>query len=271
MGNAFTDKPFFNTDFIKENKLKKLKGTYVYKKRDEPMQTTEYNYAFEFNSEGMLVATFETRKDDGSIDTTWNKYNYNKKGLLTRHRKTDQEGYLTTNYQYDSLDRVVNEEILRELIDSSGNIVRTLTFNFERFEYSVYDGQTKRTKYNNYDLPYLEEMMYYNEDGYLVERIERIKMTSKVFTYHYEYNDRGLLGAVRKSSNRSEGYLEEWLFEYDEYGNLVEKKVYKNGEFITDYQIIYNSKSKLLATVITRQVSTNFMMILRFFDYEFFD
>ncbi len=271
MGYAFTDKPFFNADFVKENKLKKLKGTYVYKKRDEPMQTTEYNYAYEFNRKGQLIATFETRQDDGTIDTTWNKYYYNDNNQLIKHRKTDQEGYLTTIYHYDSTDRVIREEIVREVIDSMGNITKTLAFNNERFEYSIYDGQTKRTKFNNYDLPYLEEIMYYNEDGYLVERIERIKMTSKVYTYQYEYNEKGLLGAVRKSSNRSEGYLEEWLFEYDDYGNLIEKHLYKNGEFITDYQIIYNSKSKLLATVITRQVSTNFMMILRFFDYEFFD
>ena len=38
-----------------------------------------------------------------------------------------------------------------------------------------------------------------------------------------------------------------------------------------DIQILYNSKSKLLASVITRQVSTGFMMIIRFKDYEFYD
>ena len=76
---------------------------------------------------------------------------------------------------------------------------------------------------------------------------------------------------IRKKSNQKEGYLEELLFKYDELGNLIEKQIYKNGVFTTDIQILYNSKSKLLASVITRQVSTGFMMIIRFKDYQFYD
>jgi hypothetical protein len=117
----------------------------------------------------------------------------------------------------------------------------------------------------------LDEYFNYNDEGYLLERIERVKMTSMVYTYHYEYNEKGKLAAIRKSSNSAEGYIEELKFQYDELGNLLEKHVYKNGIFTTDYQMIYNSKSKLLSTVITRQVSTNFLLILRFQDYEFFD
>ena len=59
-------------------------------------------------------------------------------------------------------------------------------------------------------------------------------------------------------------------FKYDDLGNLVEKHIYKNGVFTMDIQIIYNSKSKLLSAVLTRQVSTGFILILRFQDYEFF-
>lgn len=269
-GEAFTDKPFFNEDFIKENKLKSLKGSFVYKKKGEVMQTTKFKYVYRFDTAGHLSSSFETRADDGTKDTTWNIYLYNDENELMIHRKTDQEGYNSVHYVYDDKGRVVQENYTRE-IDSNYQIIRSLSFNKEKIKYFEYDLQTKSTRYNNYDLPYLDEFWNYNEDGYLIERIEKIKMTSTIYTYAYEYNDEGKLAAIRKSSNRKEGFLEELLFEYDELGNLIEKHIYKNGEFITDIQIIYNSKSMLLATVITRQVSTGFMMILRFKDYEFYD
>jgi YD repeat-containing protein len=269
-GEAFTDKPFFNTSFIKENKLKKLKGTFTYKKQGQMMRATEFMYVYEFDTNGLLISTFETRTDDGTKDTTWNLYSYDDQHRLIKYSKTDMEGFVTTHYKYDSLNRLISEEFIRD-IDSNGVVVRSLSFNKESFNYHVFENQTKRTRYNNYNLPYLDEYFNYNDEGYLLERIERVKMTSMVYTYHYEYNEKGKLAAIRKSSNRAEGYIEELKFQYDELGNLLEKHVYKNGIFTTDYQMIYNSKSKLLSTVITRQVSTNFLLILRFQDYEFFD
>jgi len=269
-GEAFTDKPFFNQDFIRDNKVKKLNGTFTYKKMGQVLRPTEFKYVYEFNNNGQLISSYETRTDDGTIDTTWNKYEYDDEDRLMIHRKSDLEGFATIHYTYDSLDRVIQEDFIRD-IDSNGVIVRSLSFNKETFKYTDYDQQIKRTRFNNYGLPYLDEFFNTNELGYLVERIERIKMTSTVYTYHYEYNEKGKLSAILKSNNRDEGYLEETKFKYDDLGNLIVKHNYKKGVFTTDIQIIYNSKSKLLSSVITRQVSTNFMMILRFKDYEFFD
>ncbi|MFT5777549.1 MAG: YD repeat-containing protein [Crocinitomicaceae bacterium] len=269
LGEAFTDRPFFNEDFVRTNKLKRLYGTYTYKSKGQSMQETEYKYVYEFDKQGHLTSTFETRTDDGTKDTVWNIYKYDKFNNLASHRKTDLDGYSTVLYRSDSLGRVVEEEFIRE-IDSSRRIVRTISFNKERIEYTNYDNQEKRTRYNNYDLPYLDEFYNYNELGYLVERIERIKMTSTVYTYKYAYNREGKLASIIKTSNQKEGNLEELKFKYDELGNLIEKHVYKNGEFVTDIQIIYNSKTKLLSAVLTRQVSTDFILILRFQEYDFF-
>ncbi|MDX2359717.1 MAG: hypothetical protein QNK23_02845 [Crocinitomicaceae bacterium] len=270
-GEAFTDKPFFNTSFVKENKLKRLQGFFVYKKKGELMHPTEYKYVYDFDQEGNLISTFETRADDGTVDTTWNLYEYDDLNQLLVHRKTDQEGFTSIHFEYDSLGRIICEEYTRDLDTGNRVIVQSLSFNKETIEYSDYGDQTKRTRFNNYKLPYLDEFYTYNELGYLVERRIRIKMTSAVYTYKYEYNEQGKLSAIRKASNNAEEYIEEFEFKYDELGNLIEKHLYKNGVFTTDIQIIYNSKTKLLATVITRQVSTGFMMMLRFKDYEYFD
>lgn len=271
-GEAFTDKPFFNQQFIKENKLKQLTGTYVYKKKNDQMRETEYHYTYNFDKEGRLISTYETRTDDGTKDTTWNLYSYDLNNNLISYSHTDQEGLNIVNYQYDSLSRVTVKEYLREYKESDSlATARSLMFNHERFSYIDYANQTKCIHYNSYDLPFMDEYFNYNDLGYLVERIERIKMTSTIYTYTYEYNEKGQLSAIRKHSNQQEEALEEFEFDYDELGNLSEKRISRNGVFVTDIQVIYNSKSKLLATTITRQVSTGFMMILRFRDYVFYD
>ena len=269
-GEAFTDVPFFNAEFIKTNRIKRFNGYYVFKKKGDIMRDTEYKNVYEFDRQGHLISNFETRGDDGTKDTVWNLYTYDPLGNLTRHRKTDLDGYTTIEYEYDSLGRVIEERFLREIDTLNHEIVRSLLFNEERIEYAKYDTQLKRTRFNNYNLPYLDEFLNYNDLGYMTLREERIKMTSTVYSYAYEYNEKGRLSAIRKTSNRKEGMLEELLFQYDELGNLIEKHVYRNGVFTTDVQIVYNSKSKLLSSVITRQVSTGFLSVLRFGECHFF-
>lgn len=268
-GNAFTDQPFFNQEFVRTNQLKQLKGTFVYKKRDELMKTTDFSYVYNFDKEGRLASTFETRTDDGTVDTTWNVYVYDVDDQLIAHRKTDQEGFTTVRYRYDQQGRVILEEHVRDFKEEG--VEKTLVFNKEEFKYFDSPQQTKRTRLNSYGLPYLEEFFYYDESGYLTERVERIKMTSTILAYKYEYNENGLLSAIHKTKSDQPDWSEQEFYKYDELGNLIEKHVYKNGEFTTDIQIIYNSKSKLLATVITREVSTGFLMILRFLDYSFYE
>ncbi len=269
-GQAFTDEPFFNAAFIKENRIKRIEGSYKYKKKGDIIRETEYKLVYQFNKEGRLISEYETRADDGSEDTSWVYYRYDSRGNLITRRKTDHEGFATVHYKYDSLDRVIAEEYVREIDSTADQPARKLTFNRERIEYQNFDRQEKRTRYNNYNLPYLDEYVNYNELGYLTEKVERIKMTSDVYTFAHEYNREGKLSAIRKMSNKKDGYLEEFEFKYDELGNIIEKHVTKKDVFTTDIQIVYNSKTRLLSSVITRQVSTGFITIVRFDNYEFF-
>ena len=270
-GEAFTDKPYFNRKFIYKNKIKQLTGYYTYKKHRDIMRETEYVYLYQFDEKGNLVSTLETCPDDGSKDTVRNVYKYDLQNNLIAHLKSDQDGFQAIYFQYDSLGRVISEEFKREVVDEHNQVIESVAFNKESFKYFDYGLQTKRTRYNSYDLPYLDEFFNYNELGYLVEHVERLKMTHDVYTIAYEYNEKGFISAIRKKKNDQNGFSEEISFEYDELGNLEQKHIYKNGVFTTDIQIIYNSKSKLISSVITRQVSTGFLMILRFREFEYYD
>ncbi len=269
-GSAFTDKPFFNTDFIRSNKVHKLNGKFTYKKPGDMMRETQYKYVYEFDSLGRLSTSFETRKDDGTVDTTWNVYLYNQKNQLIEHKRGDGKGFTSTGYIYDEKGNVTEENYIREYNDSLGALQRTV-LNSESMKYEYFDLQVKKTVYNNYDLPYKFEISKYNELGYLVEREERLIMTMSLTTVKYTYNDRGYIASISSFEGSDTIPSEESIFTYDEYGNLLEKHLYRKGVFTTEFEMIYNEKSKLLSYVLTRDVATNFIMILGFKNYEFFN
>ncbi len=268
-GNAFTDRPFFNQEFIRDNRIHKLNGVFTYKKPGEVMRQTEYKYVYEFDSLGRLVSSFETRKDDGTQDTTWNKYFYSEKGEMIEHKKGDGKGFTSTTFEFDEEGRSIRKSNVREYLDSLGEMQRTV-LNSESMSYQQYENQYKRTVYNSYGLPYMEEIYRYNELGYLIEREERLIMTSTVTTYTYDYTNNGYIASIAGYRYGEEIPVEETKFVYDDHGNLLDKHIYRSGQYITEFEMLYNDKSKLLTYVLTRDVATNFIMILGFKDYEFF-
>ena len=268
-GFAFTDKPFFNTEFIRINKVHQLNGEFTYKKPGDVMRVTEYKYVYEFDDLGRLIASFETRKDDGTADTTWNKYQYNEQHLIIEHKKGDGKGFTSTLYEYDDQNRVTRESYVREYIDTNGIAQKTI-LNTETMQYAVFDKQVKKTVFNSYGLPYLQEFSYYNDLGYLTEKVEQLMMTSSNSSLRYEYNEKGMISAIRTFHDLEQTPAEETLFIYDEHGNLQDKHYYRAGVFITEVEMLYNERSKLLTYVLTRDVATNFIMILGFKNYHFF-
>ena len=268
-GKAFSDKPFFNTEFVRINKIQTLNGRFTYKKPGEVLRATEYTYVYKFDSIGRLTQSYETRRDDGTQDTTWNKYIYDQRNQLIEHLKGDPNGLNVITYTYDEEGRVIKEMYAREYRDS-GNTAQRTVFNIETMRYETFGKQVKKTVFNSYELPYLQEFCSYNEMGYLIEKREQYLITNTSKTHHYEYNEKGLLSAIRSYKDNEEKPYEEFMFTYDEHGNIEEKQHHRNGVYITETEILYNENSGMMTYVITRDVATNFIMILGFKNPEFF-
>ncbi len=270
-GIAFSDEPFFNEEFIKANKIKSIKGSYMFKKSGDIIRNTPYECIYEFNNDGLLVAYFETNHSNGIKDTIHNLYEYDAYGNLVKHQKKDKAGYQTLVYTYDKDFRITAIENRRDLLDKQNDVSKSIYFNKEKIQYHDYGNQIKKITFNSYDLPYQEEIDYFDSLGYLIETSKKYKMTSNSLSRKFEYNEKGLLAAIRKSSNVNGVYDEELLFKYDDLGNLLEKHIYKNGQYISDIQIIYNLDTKLLSSILTRTVETNFIKILRFKEITFYE
>lgn len=269
-GNAFTDHPFFNAEYVRMNKIKELKGQYTYKKPGETMKETKFFYSYEFDRLGRLISTFETRTDDGSIDTTWNRYFYGENNLILEHIRGDKNGFTSSMYEYDTNYRIISEANTRRYKDSLG-VEQITILNKETMSYSEYDGQVKKTTHNSFGNPYMEEWTYHNDLGYLTTIVNRQIMTSTVYTLQYNYDDNGYLAEIKKIKDTDSIPLERTTFTYDKFGNIQEKKYYRNEIFITETAMLYNEKSMLLSYVITKDVPTGYLMILGFKPPIFFE
>lgn len=274
-GLAFTDAPFFNTQFVKASKIKTIKGEYTFKKQGDILRESKYVYVFSFDTLGNLIQHYETAKGDLVTDTTVRLYDYSSKGWMVRSRISQKKGFLSTYYTHDEKGRVVKEEVYRD-IDTTHSILdpiieRSLLWNTETMQYDEYEGQFRKKVFNSYGNQYLEITRYYDSIG-LLNRIEELfTITRNKLTTNYSYSDKGLIERMSTFRNLDTIPLTEVIFTYDDFGNLQSKKEYKNGVFTTEYQVIYSGLTGLLSSILTREVSSNFISIIRFEEPEFWD
>ncbi len=269
-GNAFTDIPYFDVNFIRVNKIKSVSGNYSIKKDGDMIRNTKDVFEYKFDSLGYLISTFETKTGDSKTDTLMNFYTYTNGGKISLHRKSEYGGISSFHYRYDSLNRLVYVENRRDVLGDSGKVLQSFLINNESMKYFPIEGGWKKVIYNNYNLPYLEETEKRNADGYLIETTQHMRMASSEYVKKYAYNEKGLLARISMFHSELVAPYEEWVFKYDNFGNVIEKHTYKNEKFTKDLQIIYDTKTQLLGSTIQKEANSNYMMILRFQNYTFY-
>lgn len=274
-GFAFSELPYFNEQFILKNKIKNLSGHFQYKKTGDVIRESKYLYRYEFDSKGHLIYSMETKLIGSIVDTVVLYYEYDAKNNLSVVRQKDLKGFFSTVYEYDEKNRIVKESYYRDIDTTSNNVVkpkfeRSTYINSERFEYQENPSQLKKTYFNNYDIPYLDEYISYTETGQVKKKEEVVRTTSQRTITEYSYNAKGWVSKIQTSSSTNKNVNQEIIFNYDAQGNLTDKQIYKNGEHITEIQLIYNSKTGILSYTLTRDVKSNYITILKFDKIEYF-
>src|SRR3989338_5204203 len=245
-GKAFTEYPFFNTRFIKASKIKEIKGSYTFKKQGDIVNDTVVRY-----------------------------YTYDGSGNLLSLRINEKRGFMTTYYTYDDQNRVVKEEVWRD-IDTlhsllATDIERSILWNSETMTYEEYPSQLKRKRFNSYGNQYFENTTTFDSLGYLVSTHDLYTITRDQYTTKYTYANKGWIDRMQVVHNIDSIPLSEMVFAYDQYGNLTSKQEYKNGVFTTEYQVIYSGDTGMLSSVLIREVSSNFISIIRFAEPVFWE
>jgi len=274
-GEAFTDVPFFNTQFIKASKIKEIQGKYTFKKQGDIMRESKYVYVYTFDSLGRLTRHYETASGDIVSDTIVRFYAYDDHGNLRLKRISEKSGFLSTYYTYNEYNQVIKEEVWRD-IDTlhsllTPDVERSLLWNSETMTYEVYNGQHRMKTQNSYGNTYKELTKYYDSLGFLSKAEEMYTITRNQLNTFYTYTDKGWISSITTYSNIDPIPVSEYRFTYDKYGNLKSKEEYKYGKFTTEYQVIYSGDTGLLANILIREISTNFISIIRFEEPTFYE
>ena len=274
-GFAFTGNPFFNEQFIKQNRIKSISGHLQYKKKGDLIRASKYINQYKFDGNGKLIFSLQTELVGSIEDTVALYFQYDYRNNLSVLRQRSSQGYFSTRYIYNDKNQLIREDYYVD-VDSTGDNVnnphfeRSTFINAEKYSYEVYPNFTKKTYYNNYDFPYMDETIVYNDLG-LLEKTERtIKTTYRKTITTYEYNGKGWITKKTVTSESNQEMNEETQFHYDKIGNLVDEQVYKNGVHKRDLQIIYNSKTGLISYTIDHDLDTELITILKIDKVEYY-
>ena len=270
-GETFGEKPFFNTSFIQKNKIKEIKGYFSTKASNTGILPNDDIYFYKFNRKGELTKEYKTYYGD----TIVSQYSYDTRGNLTQIRKSDKYGFHSHHFKYDSLNRIIAKEYRRDLNKSGDRINFDLDKSYhisgESYSYEDTPVGLKKYYYNSTGKVYQTEFYYRNEVGYLLKFNSKLKTGSGRSKTIFSYGDKGLI-----SENNIETFLTKKTstkitFEYDENQNVLAQHYYRNDNYITEFQIIYDQETMLLDVILTRDVKSEFITILKLTDYTFFD
>ena len=273
-GDAFMESPFFNQANIKANKIKKINGTFHFKKINDRIRPTGLVYGCEFDQEGRVIMQYETSKFLDKIDTIVTQFEYNEKGLLHVRRKYDQSAYYAEVYQYDDQGRIIRIEYRKD-INKNANPLRFVLdkqylISYETMTYEKFEQQEKMTHFNNFGLAFQYTFRYFNDLGYLTQIVENMAVSSGQRTTTFTYNERGLISEKRMVSSVMGNSSYKITYTYDSIGNLLSSELHRNGVYTTETQVVYNSKTGLVSSLLKRQIDTQLITILQLDNYEFY-
>ncbi len=270
----FTDAPFFNQTFIKQNNIKSITGSISSKKVRDIIRSKGLDYYYEFNKNGTLKIQLSSHLSSGIKDSTTVNYTYNDKGLLSVKRKNDSYGYFSYNYKYNENNNIVLQTYCRDenKLNTKKNfelkkqyIISTDSFSYKKYD----DTQTKKYYYNGYKKVFKEQINYYNEYGYLTEEYTKFIIGNNKKKVTYEYDEHGRLFKKHTYTSIAEGAKTTEVYTYDEIGNVLDIKTYNKEKHTNTKQFLYDSKTMLLTAQIIQDIETEFLRIIQY-RYEFF-
>lgn len=270
-GEIYGDRVKFNREFIRERKIKSFKGYYSTKAEMDIIRPSENACYFEFNRSGLLVREYRVKYGD----TTFFSYEYDYKSQIICERIATSKTYSMYLFEYDDSGRVTKREYRYTTTPQHHRYSFDLTEadrqSIEQYNYIDYDnGGYKKEYLNGIGRVYREEYYYLDGDNRLHTRESQTKNGSGRTSCHFSYDMDDRLTTVESTVKLTEENVRKSEFEYDENGNISAQRYYKNGEYITEKQIVYRVDTQELKAVIDRKEGNNFMTILQFKDYHYF-
>jgi len=268
----FSDLPFFNTQFIKQNNVKSIKGSISSKKVHDIIRSNQLDYSYQFNKNGMLKSQLSSHFSKGLKDSTVVSYEY-KNNRIKILRKSDSFGYYSYYYKYDEQQNISSQTYCREENKFNSKQKFELKKRYiivkDSFSYQKFENHTKKTFYNSYGKKFKTQTKYLDSLGYLVKEYTKFIIGNNKEKTTYEFDEIGRIHKKHIYTNISKNQKNTEVLSYDEIGNILDIKYYKADKHTSTKQFLYD-KNMLLSAMIIQNMETEFLRIIKY-SYTFHD
>lgn len=264
----------FNEIFVKDNNIKAIIGKISVKKDLQPITSKGLIVKYQFDKSGRLIEHIKTMSlRGGRIDTTQSSFSYSNNNNLIQKALFYVKAYDAMRYEYNENGNIIGETVVR------GANSNQYKFGFdkgtetivkkERYEWTNYNDSTDKVTYlNSADRPYKEKVIIKNKLGQKESENTVYLLTNKRNLITYKYDPEGRLIKIIDYSNLGTQRTLTYTYEYDEYGNLKQSKIYNNGKLSYTQEFLYNPQSFLLDAQLSKDESARSIKIIRY-EYEF--
>jgi hypothetical protein len=271
-GKAFQQEMFFSQEFLWQNKISTITGVCQMKRTGKAIENRPDITVFHFNETGQLAKIDQVTSVLSIVDSTQIVFDRNELGLVQNRNELGRNGYTTTAFFYDNKGRV---ERIDNSVSENKSIEKlklvpglTVTVNSESFKYSEPSKLILRKEsFNNYGLPYSIDLVYRDSSGFVTREEKELTLSSKSFSKHYTYNDKGWIAQITTIESSSNKETKRETFQYDRIGNLTKVSYYSNGILQREIEILYSPTSFIEATL-DQDMGSKDILITKY-TYEF--
>src|SRR5690554_3488392 len=256
----------FNPEFIRNNRIAEIRCKVESKKDGDKIRNTNREEVYHFYENGNLkmISHINNQLQDTSI--TFFEYT---QGRLECEVKNDAAGMFSYCYEYDKNERPITLRYGRaerfNSLTASLDMSMSSEITAESYEYLAYENQLHATLRNSSGRPYLKEIRYFDENGYLEKYLKTYIIGSSRHEENYKYNARGWLS--EKAISDGDNFYK-LTYTYDAVGNLEEERKYIGEELKYRKEYVYNAANMFLTAELKRE-DENELIVITTYTYKF--
>jgi hypothetical protein len=271
LGNAFKEEMYFNREFLWQNKVKKITGTYSIKRPNRPIDQRPDLLVFHFNEIGLLSQIDKVTSVLSLVDSLTVQFKRNDLGEVEIRNEKNNKGFFSTKFVYEEGKVVrLDYEKSENISDNSKTLEagKSTVINSESFSYAdAGELASKKSSFNNYSLLYSNEIITKNELGFIVSKKEELTMSGKTKEASYAYSDKGWVSKITYTDNAGTAPKTDDFF-YDEIGNLLKVEYRENNELLREIEVLY-TETMMIEALINHDLLSHDIEIVKF-QYEYY-
>ncbi len=283
--------PVFNTEYIQNNKIKKIVFDIIDKKDWQEAEDKNLTEVYEFEASGKLKRSYHTSikkiirietqhkkhknfttQELYEYDTTSTEYLYQPKLIIERHQFPNHYTE-ATYYKLCDPKWICKEEKYIESYRtlSTGNQVldKLLLKAQDSIATNEFPNQIKQIYYNNEKLPYKEKFIYFNDKKQITEILEQLMVAGGRIKKTFLYTNDNLLISATMTIDFGNSETHQIAYFYDEKKRVLSEKHYKNNQHTKEYQYIYSENNNELKSILIRTFEDKNIRIIKL-SYEYF-